>query len=72
VNEARLTKMKKRNECMNLIRQETKDHMLRSVVNPENLSYRSAVKNLIIQSMIKLLEKELHVRCRSEDVGLLK
>lgn len=72
VNEARLTKMKKRNECIDLIKKETKDHMLRSVVNPENLSYRSAVKNLIIQSMIKLLEKELNVRCRREDLGLLK
>ena len=46
--------------------------MLRSVVNPDNLSYRAAIKNLIIQSMIKLLEKELNIRCRREDVGLLK
>jgi V-type H+-transporting ATPase subunit E len=72
VNEARLKKMKERNDCMDAIREETKDHMLRSVVNPENLSYRNAVKNLIIQSMIKLLEKELIVRCRREDVRLLK
>lgn len=72
VNEARLLKMKERNDCMSAIRDETKEHMLRSVVNPENLSYRNAVKNLIIQSMIKLLEKELIVRCRREDVRLLK
>ena len=72
VNEARLQKMKERNDCMRLIRDETKEHMLRSIVNPENLSYRNAVKNLIIQSMIKLLEKELVVRCRREDVRLLK
>jgi V-type H+-transporting ATPase subunit E len=72
VNEARLEKMKKRNQCMDLVRKETKEHMLRSVVNPDNLAYRAAVKNLIIQSMIKLLEKELYIRCRREDVGLLK
>lgn len=72
VNEARLLKMKERNDCMMSIRDDTKEHMLRSVVNPENLSYRNAVKNLIIQSMIKLLEKELIIRCRREDVRLLK
>lgn len=46
--------------------------MLNMVVNPKNKSYRTAIKNLIVQSMIKLLEKELMVRCRLEDVNLLK
>lgn len=64
--------MEERNNCMKKIREETEGHMLRSIVNPENMSYRSAIKNLIIQSMIKLLEKELVVRCRKEDVNLLK
>jgi hypothetical protein len=41
--------MKERNDCMKKIRDETKEHMLRSVVNPTNLSYRNALKNLIIQ-----------------------
>lgn len=72
VNKSRLLKMKERNDCMKLIRDETEEHMLRAIVNPENMSYRNAIKNLIIQSMIKLLEKELVVRCRKEDVNLLK
>jgi len=37
VNEARLKKMKARNECIELVRKETKEHMLRSIVNPDNL-----------------------------------
>ena len=48
VNETRLKKMKERNVCMELIRKETKEHMLRSIVNPDNLQYRQAIKNLII------------------------
>ena len=37
VNEARLKKMKARNACIELVRKETKEHMLRSIVNPDNL-----------------------------------
>ena len=48
VNLARLKKMKERNICIEKVRKETQEHMLRSVVNPENLSYRNAIKNLII------------------------
>jgi V-type H+-transporting ATPase subunit E len=72
VNEARLKKMRERNVCMDKIRGETKEHMLRTVINSENITYRQAIKNLIIQSMIKLLEKELLIRCRHEDIPLLR
>lgn len=49
VNEARLKKMKERNDCVERVKEETRDHMLRSIVNPTNLTYRAAIKNLIIQ-----------------------
>ena len=49
VNEARIKKMKERNDCVERVKEETRDHMLRSIVNPTNLTYRAAIKNLIIQ-----------------------
>lgn len=49
VNETRLKKMKERNDCVERVKEETRDHMLRSIVNPTNLTYRAAIKNLIIQ-----------------------
>lgn len=49
VNSVRLKKMTERNKCVEKVREETREHMLRTVVNPTNLSYRAAIKNLIIQ-----------------------
>lgn len=52
VNAVRLTKMTKRNECIQKVKEETRDQLLRSVVNPSNPTYRVAVQNLIIQVRI--------------------
>lgn len=72
VNEVRLKKMTERNNCVEKIRDETRDYMLRTVVNPSNPTYRTAVKNLIIQGMIKLLEPTLLVSCRKEDAKMVR
>ena len=72
VNTVRLQKMSVRNDCIEEIRKETKAHMLRNTVNPANQQYRIAVKNLIIQGMIKLLEPELLIKCRREDLQMVK
>lgn len=49
VNGVRLEKMKERNECMKSIREETRSRLLREFVNPENQTYRKAIKSLLIQ-----------------------
>ena len=84
VNAVRLKKMMERNVCVEKVKEETLQHMLRSVVNPTNQQYRAALKNLIIQvfipkdiiycfqGMIKLLEPKLYVKCRKEDVALVR
>ena len=64
--------MKERNECVQQVRMETKEHMMRQIVNPENPQYRAALKNLIIQGMIKLLETTLILICRKEDLALVR
>ena len=72
VNAVRLRKMQERNRCVDEVRRETQEHMLRSVVNPSNSQYRAAVKNLVIQGMIKLLEPALIVIVRKEDLNLIR
>lgn len=54
VNEVRLQKMNERNNCMESIRKETRQRLLKEFVNPENQTYRQAVKNLLIQVIISL------------------
>lgn len=72
VNEVRLKKMTERNNCVEKIRTETREQLQRNVINPANPAYRTAVKNLIIQSMIKLLEPTLLVKCRKEDLQMVR
>jgi len=40
--------MKERNICIDKVKDEAKDQMLKTVVNPSNNMYKGAVKNLII------------------------
>jgi len=72
INETRLKKMTERNICVEKVRSEMKEQMIRTIVNPTNPTYREAIKNLIIQGMIKLLEPTLLLICRKEDVQLVK
>lgn len=48
INEVRLRKMRERNQCIEKVKEETRNFLLRKIVNPENVKYREAVKNLII------------------------
>ena len=63
--------MKERNDCLNTVR----DIMLTKLRNEKTSNrkrYLSTVKDLILQSMIKLLEPSLMILCRKEDEGDIK
>jgi V-type H+-transporting ATPase subunit E len=49
INLTRIQKMDERNKCIERIRDETKEQMLKTIVNPTNYMYKGAIKNLIIQ-----------------------
>ena len=49
INLTRIQKMDERNKCIEKIREETKEQMLKTIVNPTNYMYKGAIKNLIIQ-----------------------
>ena len=48
VNATRLLRMKERNDCLLKLKEETKEQLLKTVVNPTNFNYKNATKNLII------------------------
>jgi vacuolar-type H+-ATPase subunit E/Vma4 len=64
--------MKERHLCVEKIREETKENLLKTKVNPTNHEYRTCIKKLIIQGMIKLLEPELSLKVRKEDLQLVR
>ena len=49
INQTRLLKMKERSNCVDRVKDEAKEQMLKTVVNPSNYMYKGALKNLIIQ-----------------------
>jgi V-type H+-transporting ATPase subunit E len=56
INLTRIQKMEERNKCIEKIRDETKEQMLKTIVNPTNYMYKGAIKNLIIQVSLFLLK----------------
>ncbi|CDW84804.1 UNKNOWN [Stylonychia lemnae] len=72
INQTRILRMTERNKCIEKVKEETKEQLLKTIVNPTNYMYKNAIKNLIIQGMIKLLEPELFLKCRKEDQDLVK
>lgn len=48
INKTRILKMTERNICIEKVRDETKEQMLKTVVNPTNYMYKAAIKNLMI------------------------
>ena len=72
VNQSRLSKMKKRNECVEKLKKDALKTLQERLCSPENPAYQAVLKKLLMQGLIKLLEKEVYVRVREEDVSLVK
>lgn len=53
INQTRILRMTERNKCVNKVKEETKEQLLKTIVNPTNYMYKGAIKNLIIQVSIK-------------------
>jgi V-type H+-transporting ATPase subunit E len=49
INQTRILRMTERNNCVNRVKEETKEQLLKTIVNPTNYMYKGAIKNLIIQ-----------------------
>lgn len=53
INQTRILRMTERNKCIDRVKDETKEQLLKTIVNPTNYMYKGAMKNLIIQVSIK-------------------
>ena len=48
INQSRLLRMKERNNCIDKIREETKEQLLKTKVNPNNYEYKNCLQKLIV------------------------
>jgi len=71
INASRLEKMKKRNECMENLKKQTTAR-LQAQFSSEDEQYLETLKNLIVQGMIKLLEKDVELMVRESEVGVVE
>ena len=63
--------MKRRNECMEDLRRSAREKM-EADFNKSNPQYCETLKKLIVQGMIKLLEEEVELKVREDEVSLVQ
>lgn len=69
-NNARIQKMKTVNSFIEKIYKDAKDKMV-ARQQADKAQYRDFLKALIVQGLIKLMEAEVHIRCRKSDLALV-
>lgn len=55
INQTRILRMTERNKCVEKVKEETKEQLLKTIVNPTNYMYKGAIKHLIVQVRIDQL-----------------
>lgn len=69
-NVARIQKMKTVNSLIEKLYKDSKAKMVQKEKQDES-TYKELLKDLIVQGLIKLMEAEVHVRCRKSDLNLV-
>ena len=70
-NQSNLEKMKKKNDLVNKIIEDTLEK-IKEFANPNNKEYQNLLKQLIVESMVKLLESTCYLQIRKEDEKYVK
>ena len=70
INSTRLQVQTHRNDLLNDLKNETKDLLQDKLDNPSE--YKEVLKSLILQGLIRLLERNVKVRVRKNDVSIAK
>jgi V-type H+-transporting ATPase subunit E len=70
-NMARIQKMKTVNTLIEKLYKEAKTKMI-ARQSQDKQQYKDFLKNLIVQGLIKLMEAEVHIKCRKSDVSLVQ
>eukprot|EP00397_Hematodinium_sp_SG-2012_P052296 GEMP01061758.1.p1 GENE.GEMP01061758.1~~GEMP01061758.1.p1 ORF type:complete len:224 (+),score=55.91 GEMP01061758.1:58-729(+) len=69
INQARLGKMEKRNECVIAIAQES-EAALRQLTTSEK-DYKKILTDLMVEGAVRLVDDQISVRCRKKDVAIV-
>ncbi len=70
MNKLRLEKFKIKIDYINSIFEETRNALLQRIKNKPN-DYKNTMKNLIIEGLIKLLDENVNIICKKEDMQLV-
>lgn len=70
INACRLEKLKAKIDGINTIFEESKNQ-LRKIIQNEPETYKTVLKNLIIQGLIKLLEDNVNLLCLKKDYDIV-
>ncbi|KYQ92166.1 vacuolar H+-ATPase E subunit [Tieghemostelium lacteum] len=70
LNKSRLSVLKAREDCIRDVVQEAQKRLTTISENKEK--YTQILKNLILQGLVKLSEKEVSIVCRKEDIPLVE
>jgi V-type H+-transporting ATPase subunit E len=71
MNKLRLEKLKVKIECVNNVFEEAKTALVQRIKNKPN-DYKKVLKDLIIQGLIKLLEEQVVIVCKKDDLETIK
>jgi V-type H+-transporting ATPase subunit E len=70
-NNARISKMRTVNGLIEKLFHDAKVKMI-AKQRSDPTQYKELVKNLIVQGLIKLMEGEVHIRCRKSDLKIVQ
>lgn len=70
-NEMRIERMRKVNEYVEELRKQTKAQ-IREKMKKDKAAYKKLLEDLLVQGLIKMMEGQLFIRCRQEDVKLIE
>ena len=71
MNKLRLEKLKVKIECVNSVFEEAKTALSQRIKGKPN-DYKAVLKNLVVQCLIKLLEENVIIVCKKEDVAVVE
>ena len=71
INKARMKKMNFRNELLKKLIEDAIEVIMNDLADPQNDEYKGLIKDLIMECMLKLLEKKVYLKCRERDLSMV-
>ena len=71
INETRLIRMRAKGECLTDLKADLKNHILQNL-SGSSAAYKEALKSLIVQGMIRLLEDDVELKVRKGEESLVQ